>query len=156
MPSVIYKPPNYIVLSMPDNKKSVDIDAMRCDAMPSDDANSGILMDMSQSIQGCFVHTVWASKPINGVAFQQLSWYRQQNSALATSFIDDDTRIRITLISCLNQLRMNLLLTDLLDGLVHMMLMYRTAQMYPVPDIRLPGLWQHKEKLWYWRISALD
>ena len=25
-----------------------------------------------------------------------------------------------------------------------MMLMYRTAQMHPVPDIRSPGLWQHK------------
>ena len=24
------------------------------------------------------------------------------------------------------------------------MLMYRTAQMHPVPDIRSPGLWQHK------------
>ena len=97
---------------------------MRCDAMPSDDANSGILMDMSQSIQGCFVHTVWASKPINGVAFHQLSWYWQQNSALATFLIDVDTRIRITLISCLNQLRMSLLLTDLIDVVGSSMALY--------------------------------
>ena len=74
---------------------------IRCDAMPSDDTNSRILMDMSLSIQGCFVHTVWVSSPINGVAFHKLSWYWQQNSALATSLIDYVTRIRITVISCL-------------------------------------------------------
>ena len=33
MPTVFYKPPNHIALSMPDNKKSFDIDAMQCDAV---------------------------------------------------------------------------------------------------------------------------
>ena len=31
MPSVFYKPSNHIALSMPDNQKSFDIRAMRCD-----------------------------------------------------------------------------------------------------------------------------
>ena len=75
---------------------------MWCDAMPSDDANSLILdMDMSWSIKACFVHTVWASKPINGIVFHQFSRCWQQNYTLATSLIDDGTRIKIPLMSCL-------------------------------------------------------
>ena len=140
MPSVFYKPMNHIALSMPDHKNQFLL--MQCDAMPSDGPNSGYWWTWVNLYRG--VLCTWCEPPCQSKGWHSIYLVDIGSRILHWPFFDRLWyRIRITMMSCLK---------DQLDvdrsyrchrwfhGLAHMVLMYRTAQMHPVPDIRSPGL----------------